>query len=110
MSLPRHYSVVWMIWWERRVLNDRTLSEAVALQNPKSLDEAVALIKSVKIKKENIEESINVINRKSNGLQSIPQTVEAELSELRRQVSNLNQVVFAIKAQIKALSGQKPRF
>ena len=33
-----------------KALNDHTLSEAVALQNPKSLDITVALIKFVKIK------------------------------------------------------------
>ena len=84
-----------------RGLDDKILSEAVSLQNPKSLEETITLIKSVKVRNNNQHDLVCTLKERDNYSNPIIRDLQNDIGELNKQVSNLNQIVLALKSKIE---------
>jgi len=84
-------------------LNDRNLINALNLQNPKSINEALKILKHLNVKESSKESAnINLINREKS-----PNT---EIEELKKQVAHLTQIVMTLRSKISFLSNSNEKF
>ena len=83
-------------------LNDKNLINALKLQNPNSINEALKILKHINVKESGKESlNINLINREK------PQNIEVD--ELKKQVAYLTQMVMTLRSKVSFLTNSKEK-
>jgi len=76
-------------------LDDRKIAKAVELLNPKTFQDAIKLIKSVKTVENKDTDNVFLMKRDNNSFE----TLQNEVQELRKQIASLNQHIIALTSR-----------
>jgi len=85
-------------------LDDRKIAKAVELLNPKTFQDAIKLIKSVKMTE---NKNKNDLFQMTPGKSSF-ETLQSEVQELRKQIASLNQHIIALTSRFAKNDFSKP--